>query len=82
MRRDVLFLKRQCSGFNAILEDCDQTGVVDAMCTIIGLNTVPDGLYQMVMCNMHKDWETGHAETWQYMFTPWNPGQRESTDKH
>lgn len=50
-------------GFNAI-------GIDDPYCNwdeILNINDVPDGVYELAMCNMSVDVETGYADEWDYI---------------
>lgn len=62
----IKFLKRRSVGFNFLEEDCAMMGADEVLPRIINLNSCEDGIYQVVICNEHKDWETGRVEDWDY----------------
>ena len=69
-KKSLTFLKRQCVGYNVLQEDAlniDAESVIDR---IINLYTCPDGVYQVSVCNQHRDWETGYVEDYDYELRP------------
>lgn len=70
-RRTLNFLKRKCRGFNFLQNDVVEVGAEDVMRAITNLNTSDDGVYRVVICNEHRDWETGLIEDWEYKLIPY-----------
>ncbi|MBK1732898.1 hypothetical protein CKO41_14145 [Thiococcus pfennigii] len=70
MRRDMLFLRRRCAGFNWLEEEADVAGADDPIRRIINLHQCQDGIYQVLPCHEHRDFETGHIEHWDYRLVP------------
>lgn len=66
----LIYLKKQCQGFNVLQEDAclvDPSCVVDR---IINLHQCDDGVYQVITCNEHRDWESGHIDDYDYKLIP------------
>lgn len=83
-RTSLRYLKRQTKGFNFFDDDCSMVGAEDVIPKIVNLEKCKDGIYQLAMCNVHKDWETGHVEGWDYQLLQFCPNtqddQRRSPD--
>ena len=71
IRKTLSFLKRKSEGLNFILEDSSQVGADETIPKINNLNEVEDGLYEIVVDNDMKDWETGYIEDWEYRLIPY-----------
>jgi hypothetical protein len=69
-RQSLSYLKRQCTGFQLIDDDCSMVGADHVMPRIVNLHECKDGIYDVVMINQKKDWETGHVEDWDYKLFP------------
>ena len=69
-RLSIRYLKRQCRGFNIFAEDCSMIGADDVMPRITNLEQCKDGVYELVTCNEHRDYESGHVEEWDYKLAP------------
>lgn len=65
-RKDLKFLKRKCTGYNFIQEDCNMVGADEVFDKIINLDECDDGIYQIISCNESTDWETGYIDDWDY----------------
>jgi hypothetical protein len=65
IKRSLNFMRRLSKGYNVLEEDFNSIGgtIVDQ---IINLNECVDGLYEVILCNEQKDWETGHIEDYDY----------------
>lgn len=66
LKKSLLFLKRQCVGFNILAEDCSMIGAEEVVPKITNIDSVPDGVYRVVVCNESCDWETGHVDDYDY----------------
>lgn len=71
-RVSLRYLKRHTKGFNVFDDDCSMVGAEDVIRKIINLDKCDDGVYELVMCNMYNDWETGHVEDWDYQLVPFS----------
>jgi hypothetical protein len=66
LKKSLNFLKRQCAGFNILAEDCLMIGAEEVVPKIINIDSVPDGVYRVVLCNASRDWVTGHVDDYDY----------------
>lgn len=66
MKRSIIFLKRKCRGHNYLEEDVKMVGADLVFKRILNLNQCEDGVYQIIMCDGVKDYETGIIEDWNY----------------
>lgn len=60
------YLKRKCQGFNFFEEDISMVGADLAIRSIINLDKCEDGIYEINICNVQKDWETGYVDNYDY----------------
>jgi len=74
-RISLRYLKRHTKGFNVFDDDCSMVGAEDVIPKIVNLEKCKDGIYQLAMCNAHKDWETGHVEDWDYQLIQFCPNK-------
>lgn len=72
-RTSLRYLKRHTKGFNVFDDDCSMVGAEDVIPKIVNLAKCKDGIYQLVICNAHRDWETGHVEDCDYQLLPFSP---------
>lgn len=70
IKRSLTFLRRQCVGFNGLEEDAGAIGAERLVGSITNLSECEDGIYEAVVCNLSRDWETGHADDWDYKLVP------------
>lgn len=58
-KKKITFLKRRSSKYNWVLEDAYSFGAEDVITHIVNLNTVDDGVYEIVPVNIkeHEDVE-------------------------
>lgn len=70
IKRSLVFLRRQCVGFNGLAEDAGAIGAEIAVGSITNLAECKDGIYEAVVCNVSHDWETGHVDGWDYKLVP------------
>ncbi len=66
IKRDLRFLRRKSSGYNFLEHDCDMVGADDIVPRITSVHSVEDGIYEVVICNEFRDWETGIVEDYDY----------------
>lgn len=71
-RVSLRYLKRHAEGFNLFDDDCGMVGADNVISKITNLSECEDGIYEIVTCNAHRDWETGHIEDWDYRLIPFN----------
>ena len=65
-RKTLTFLRRQCEGFNILAEDADAIGAEEVLPRILNLGEVEDGIYEVVVCNESRDYETGYVDDYDY----------------
>lgn len=66
IKTTLRYLKRKCSGFNCFDNDCDLGGAEWGIKNIINLDECKDGIYELIIVNEHRDWETGIVEDWEW----------------
>lgn len=62
-KRSFKVLKRKSFGYNLLLEECAYIGT-DVVKRILNFNDVEDGIYEVVICNISRDWESGQIDDW------------------
>ncbi len=70
LKRSITYLKSKGRNIELLDEDCNMVGTLDTLQKITNLNAVSDGIYQLVMCNVQTDWETGYADDWDFKLIP------------
>ena len=70
IKRTLSNLKRKSTGFNLLEDEISQAGAEDVYHSIVNLNESEDGIYELVMCNLTTDWETGHVDGWKLKLIP------------
>lgn len=70
LRKDLVFLKRQCSGYNVLDEDARSVDPSYVIERVENLHECKDGVYEVVTCNEHRDWETGYVDDYDYRLEP------------
>lgn len=70
-QRGIVFLRRHCRGHNTLEEDISDTSAGDVLPKILNLDECEDGIYQVVVCNEYRDWESGYVEDWDYKLVPY-----------
>lgn len=74
IRRDLLSVKRKSSGHQCLEEDCSMISPDEVWTRIVNLHECKDGLYEVVICNESKDWETGYVEDYDYRLVAFGGG--------
>ena len=69
-RKSLRILKRKCRGVTIVFEDAHSFGVEEVLKKIDNLYTYPDGMYQVIVTNTQRDWETGYIEDYDYSLVP------------
>ena len=78
-RRDLIFLRRQCRGFNFLEEDAAAVGAEEIIPRILNLGECEDGVYEVCVCNEHRDYETGCIEDYDYKLVRYAPEKETNT---
>jgi hypothetical protein len=66
LKKDLTFLRRQCIGFNILADDLENGGAQGVYPRILNFAMAEDGVYEVVICNERRDWESGYIEDWDY----------------
>ncbi len=74
-RVELKYLKRECTGWNFLHEDCQNMDADELIPRIVNLNTCEDGIYRVEIVNEYRDWETGYIEDYDYKLVPFNSGK-------
>ena len=70
MKRSLITLRRKSSGYSVIEDDADMAGADKILSKITNLSECVDGIYEVVLCNISHDFETGYADDWDYELIP------------
>lgn len=70
IKKSLTYLRRKCSGYNALEEEVSATGADDTARIIINLDECVDGIYEVVICNETHDWESGHVNGYEFKLIP------------
>lgn len=73
LKKSLTILRKQCVGYNVLQEDASNIGAEDVISKIIDLDSLDDGIYEVVACNESRDWESGHVEDYDYRLVPFPP---------
>lgn len=65
-KKSLTFLRRKSEGFNVLEEDASAAGVEEVLPRILNLDECPDGVYEVVVCNESRDYETGYVDDYDY----------------
>lgn len=73
--RCLRLMKRRSCGEcpEYFIEDANNIGASEMLANIVNFNESPDGLYVLSICNVRKDWETGHVDDYDYKLVPYQP---------
>ena len=64
--KSLTFLRRQCRRIQHPAEDADAIGAEEVLPRIVNLGEVEDGIYEVVVCNESRDYETGYVDDYNY----------------
>lgn len=67
---ELKVIKRKSKGICQFEEDYDAIGS-DTLKLIINLHEYEDGLYELILCNVSHDYETGYPDSWKYKLIPY-----------
>jgi len=73
IKKTIRYLRRKCSGYNILDEDCSNAGTDCVVKKIVNLDECEDGVYKVVTCNEWSAWETPHIiEDYDYKLIPFD----------
>jgi len=78
-QKSLIFLRRQCKGYNILEEDAMMVDVDTVTLNIVNLDECEDGIYKVSICNESRDWETGHIDSYDYQLIPYQNSQDKNT---
>jgi hypothetical protein len=71
VKKDIIHLKRKCSGFNYFEEDISNIGSEEVLERCPDIFKLDDGVYEVYTINERSSWETPHIiEDYDYDFRP------------
>lgn len=73
-RKTLTLLKRKSSGRKLLFADAEEMGAEYVAPRILNLDLCDDGVYEVVACNEHRDWETGLVDDYDYRLRPYTAG--------
>ena len=60
IKKKLTTLKRKSTGYNSLIEECDNIDTQKVLSNIINLYNVKDGIYELITtCNHSYNYETG-----------------------
>lgn len=71
-KRSLNVLKRKSFGQNCLEEECSAIGAEEAIANVININEVEDGVYEVIVCNVSRDFESGCVDDWELKLVPFN----------
>jgi hypothetical protein len=71
----VYTLKRKSTGYNLLTESVHEIGTQETIESITNFSSVPDGIYELVITDEHRDWESGAIDDWSYTLVPYQEGE-------
>jgi len=75
-KKSVIPIKRKCRGYNTLMEDASDIGVEEVVTRILNLDSVDDGVYEVILFNMFRDPESGYVEGYDYKLVPYKEEQK------
>lgn len=72
-RRDLIFLRRQCAGYNILEEDAKGMSAEEVVTRVVDWSTLKDGVYEVTLANQVQAWETGGIEDYDYQLVEVEP---------
>ena len=72
LKKSLVVMRRMSRGYPLLVEECADVGAIAALAKVINLYEVCDGLYQVRICDVQQDWETGYIEDYNYKLIPFN----------
>ena len=70
VKRTLTYLSRRSSEGNWLRDEVNCAGAEDAIRQILNLDKCEDGIYELIMINPIRDWETGLIEDFDMKLVP------------
>jgi hypothetical protein len=65
-------MRKLCTGYNLLEDETVNIGALDIISRISFVHDVADGLYEVVICNESRDFETGYIDDYDLRLVPFN----------
>ena len=73
LKKEIRYMRKLCTGYNTLEEEADSIGLIEAIQRIVNLDKCSDGIYEVLVCNESRDWETGYTDDYDLQLAPFNP---------
>lgn len=70
VKKSLTYLRRKCVGHNVLEHDVECCGAEEIASYIKNLYSVEDGVYEVKICDIQTDWETGSVDVYNYTLVP------------
>jgi hypothetical protein len=74
-KKSLRVLKRKSWGMNILQEECSMAGAEECARNILNFLDVEDGIYELVVCNVSRDYESGYVDDWDLELIPFESGE-------
>lgn len=64
IKKQIRYLRRRCIGYNLLEEEISATDAETVASHFTNLGSVPDGVYEVVMTDICRDWEYGEINSY------------------
>ena len=72
VKKDITFQHRLSTGMHLIQEDVGAIGADEVVSRIVDLDKYDHGFYEVVACNIKRDWESGCVDEYDYKLIPYS----------
>jgi len=79
-RVDISYLRRKSAGFNFVAEDHAYEGGDVTWSRFVNIDECCDGVYEVLMCNVKRDYETGDIDDYDFKLVPYTDNKAEKPD--
>jgi len=69
LQKKLVPLKKKSNGYQCLQEDFSNGEEI--LRQITNIYAVEDGIYEVRMCQLERDWETGYLEDWKLELVPY-----------
>lgn len=72
VKKSIRLLVKKSNGDHSIFEDASCVGAESALKSITNLDSVEDGVYEIVVRVLGRDFESGYPDDWEYVLYPYS----------
>lgn len=72
VKKSIRLLVKKSNGDHLIFEDASCVGAESALKSITNLDSVEDGVYEIVVRVLGRDFESGYPDDWEYVLYPYS----------